>query len=113
MILCEPQRCNKTSVRALTDVLLQRCGSQRITDVQRYGDYGTVALRFDGILVDLASARREIYLVPAQNPKVEPGTLEQDLLRRDFTINAMAMALIVKSRRRRSCSNVPGSTLGF
>ena len=27
---------------------------------------------------------REIYPVPAQNPKVEPGTLEQDLLRRDF-----------------------------
>ena len=62
---------------ALTDALLQRCGSQRVTDVQHYGAYGTVALRFDGIPVDLASARREIYPVPAQNPKVEPGTLER------------------------------------
>ena len=81
---------------ALTDVLMQRCGSQRVTDVQHYGAYGTVALRFDGIPVDLASARREIYPVPAQNPKVEPGTLEQDLLRRDFTINAMAIDLMAE-----------------
>ena len=35
--------------------------------------YGTVALRFDGIPIDLASARRETYPVPAQNPKVEPA----------------------------------------
>ena len=81
---------------ALTDVLMQRCGSQRVTDVQHYGAYGTVALRFDGIPVDLASARREIYPVPAQNPKVEPGTLQQDLLRRDFTINAMAIDLMAE-----------------
>ena len=47
-------------------------------------------------LLILASARREIYPVPAQNPKVEPGTLEQDLLRRDFTINAMAIDLMAE-----------------
>ena len=81
---------------ALTEALMQRCGSQRITDVQHFGAYGTVALRFDGIPIDLASARREIYPVPAQNPEVKLGTLEQDLLRRDFTINAMAIDLMAE-----------------
>ena len=38
----------------------------------------------------------EIYPVPAQNPKVETGTLEQDLLRRDFNINAMAIDLMAE-----------------
>lgn len=43
--------------------------------------------------LDIATARKERYREPAAYPKVEPGTLRDDLYRRDFTINAMAMAV--------------------
>ena len=43
--------------------------------------------------IDVASCRRETYAKPAAYPRVTPGTLQDDLFRRDFTINAMAMAV--------------------
>ena len=43
--------------------------------------------------IDITTARKERYAAPAAYPKVTPGTLRDDLLRRDFTINAMAMAI--------------------
>lgn len=46
-----------------------------------------------GIKVDLATARKETYEHPAALPRVEPGTIYEDLFRRDFTINAMAVSL--------------------
>lgn len=47
----------------------------------------------DGLRVDVATARREDYPRPGQLPQVVPGTLEDDLWRRDFTINTMAIDL--------------------
>lgn len=44
--------------------------------------------------IDLISARSETYLHPAALPTIQPGTLEEDLQRRDFTINAIAMRLL-------------------
>ena len=79
---------------ALTDVLLQRCGSQRVTSVQEHGAFATVALQLDGIPLDLAMARQETYPAPAENPVVRAGTLQADLARRDFTINAIALDLV-------------------
>lgn len=56
--------------------------------------FGTVKVRLDGHEVDIAAARSERYPQPGALPVVEPGaTLEEDLGRRDFTINAMAIAL--------------------
>ena len=46
-----------------------------------------------GRRIDVASCRREVYARPAAYPRVSAGTLEDDLFRRDFTINAMAIAL--------------------
>ncbi len=43
--------------------------------------------------VDLATARTEFYEYPTALPTVEPGSLKKDLQRRDFTINALAVAL--------------------
>ena len=43
--------------------------------------------------IDLVSARHELYECPGALPTVSMGTLHQDLLRRDFTINAMALPL--------------------
>lgn len=43
--------------------------------------------------IDVAEARRERYPAPGALPEVEPATLEEDLLRRDFTVNAIAVML--------------------
>ena len=45
------------------------------------------------LLIDIATARTEFYPYPAANPEVEASTIRQDLYRRDFTINAMALQL--------------------
>lgn len=55
--------------------------------------FGTVNLRIDGFPVDIATARTETYSRPGALPDVTPGSLADDLGRRDFTINAMAMAI--------------------
>lgn len=47
----------------------------------------------NGIKIDIATARKEIYEHPGALPKVTPGSIEDDLLRRDFSINAMAVSL--------------------
>ena len=78
----------------LAAVLQNRCGPQRVTAVQEYGTFGTVALQLDGVPLDLATARQESYPAPAQNPVVQAGPLSADLVRRDFTINAMALDLL-------------------
>ena len=59
-----------------------------------HGQFGTVALDLDGVPLDLATARQEQYPAPAKNPVVQPGSLAADLVRRDLTINAMAVDLI-------------------
>ncbi|HEY7139188.1 MAG TPA: hypothetical protein VIE44_03745 [Methylomirabilota bacterium] len=47
----------------------------------------------DGRRVDLATARRESYLAPGALPAVEPASLPEDLARRDFSLNALAVRL--------------------
>ena len=79
---------------ALAEELVRRCSADRLTAFQEYGAFGTVALQMDGIPLDLATARQENYPAPAENPVVRSGTLQADLARRDFTINAMALDLL-------------------
>ena len=56
--------------------------------------FGTATVRAPGATFDLAAARRESYAHPGALPDVEPGaTLEEDLARRDFTVNALALRL--------------------
>ena len=74
--------------------LLRRCGGQRVKALQSYGAFGTVSLKLDGVALDFAMARRESYPMPGENPLVQPGSLDSDLVRRDFTINAMAQDLL-------------------
>lgn len=53
----------------------------------------TAKVRFPLWTVDVATARRETYPSPGALPVVEKGSIEDDLARRDFTINAMAVDL--------------------
>lgn len=67
-----------------------RGGKGHITVHRRFG---TAKFRHDGLTIDLAMARSETYASPGALPTVKPGTIEDDLRRRDFTINAMAVDL--------------------
>jgi tRNA nucleotidyltransferase (CCA-adding enzyme) len=55
--------------------------------------FGTATVKAEGLTVDLASTRRETYAQPGALPDVEAAPLDDDLARRDFTINAMAASL--------------------
>ena len=84
------------SAAALAETLRTRCGVERVPELRVHEAYGTVELVLDGVLMDLASARQEHYPAPGFNPLVEPGDLAQDLARRDFTVNALALELPVQ-----------------
>jgi poly(A) polymerase len=81
------------SASKLAAALERHYGDQRVKEVCVHRAYGTAELSFDGVLLDLAGARQEHYPAPGENPVVESGSLERDLERRDFTVNAMALEL--------------------
>ena len=62
--------------------------------------FGTLTLEGAGGAVDLATVRRERYAHPGALPTTEPGTLEEDLRRRDFSVNALALSLSRVARSR-------------
>jgi len=55
--------------------------------------FGTATVRVGGLHVDVVTARAEHYPIPGALPVVQPATLAQDLARRDFTVNAMAVSI--------------------
>ena len=55
--------------------------------------FGTATYRNGSLRLDLATARTETYSRPGVLPDVRPGPIEEDLARRDFTVNAMALRL--------------------
>ncbi len=97
------------------DLLLDRVGERTDLDLVVEGHAGLLAHRLaadlsgralehpafltatlvlpDGRRIDLATARRESYRAPGALPSVEPTTLAEDLARRDFSLNALAVRL--------------------
>ena len=83
----------------------QELGRKLAGEVRAYQNFGTSlvmlekipdsrGIRLDEpIRIDVATARMEFYEYPAAMPKVELSSIRQDLYRRDFTINAMAIRL--------------------
>jgi tRNA nucleotidyltransferase (CCA-adding enzyme) len=80
----------------LANVLQEQFSGARL-DV--HGAFQTAALLwhndpvFESLWLDIATARTEFYPYPAANPEVEASSIRQDLYRRDFTINALAIRL--------------------
>ncbi|HQJ56906.1 MAG TPA: CBS domain-containing protein [Caldisericia bacterium] len=64
------------------------------TNIHIYPDFKTATLNIDDLRIDIASSRREYYKEPASLPRVEMGgNIKDDLLRRDFTINTLAICI--------------------
>lgn len=114
LLLAQPE----TSNLSIEDIDLAVDGSERIVDagagvelaktIQQlypaarldvHGTFQTAALHWDNdvrlgsLSIDLATARTESYPYPAANPIVAASSIREDLYRRDFTINAMALRL--------------------
>jgi len=72
------------------EALAKKCAARLV----RHRRFGTATVVINPHLkVDISTARRESYPMPASLPVVEPSDIREDLARRDFTINAMAASI--------------------
>lgn len=73
--------------------LARRLAAATSSRVVAHLRFGTAEVKGPAFALDLVTARREVYPRPGCLPRVQPSTIQDDLARRDFTVNAMALAL--------------------
>jgi tRNA nucleotidyltransferase (CCA-adding enzyme) len=87
--------------------LIAELSSSRGAPARVHDRFGTATIELDAGRFDLARTRRERYPHPGALPEVEPAPIEEDLRRRDFTVNALALGL--GGARRGELLAVPGA----
>lgn len=80
-------------VRDRVDELARELAEKLQGELTLHERFGTAAVRSEVANIDLATIRAESYSSPGALPDVASGTPEQDLERRDFTVNAIALGL--------------------
>ena len=73
----------------MASIVAKRLSGQVVSRSQ----FSTAKVKVDGVSLDLVTARSERYSRPGALPQIAHGTIEEDLARRDFSINAMAVPL--------------------
>ncbi len=73
--------------------IAQEMASINKADFTPHPRFGTATIQWRNRCVDVVTARTETYTRPGALPEVRPGTIKDDLARRDFTVNSMAVEL--------------------
>ena len=93
LLLGQPSRdldlVSETPVKTLGAALREKLGGK----LSCHETFLTCTLELPNLTLDLATARTEVYKRPGALPKVTPGTLSDDLYRRDFSVNTFALSL--------------------
>ena len=79
----------------LSRAICQEIGKQtgHRPELLEFAQFGTCKFHYKDMEMEFVGARKETYLPSSRKPVVETGTLEEDQMRRDFSINAMAISL--------------------